>query len=104
MTLSCFLSTKEFRAHDRSHPRSKEIYEELDRLTEELIAHGHHFDASWITKTMENDETIQSVLCGHSERIALAFNFIQRPGPTTIQLVKNLRICGDCRSCSSHRF
>jgi hypothetical protein len=98
MYFSLFVQTKEFRAHDRSHPRSKEIYEESARLTEELIAHGHRFDASWITKTIENDDTIQSVLCGHSERIALAFNFIQRPVPTTIQLVKNLRICGDCRS------
>ncbi len=25
------------------------------------------------------------------------FNLIQRPRPTRIQIVKNLRICGDCR-------
>ena len=44
-------------------------------------------------------ESIESVLNGHSERLALAFNFIQRPIPTRIQITKNLRICGDCREC-----
>ncbi|CAF4098570.1 unnamed protein product, partial [Adineta steineri] len=40
----------------------------------------------------------QSVLCGHSERLAIAFNLIQQPIPDRIQIVKNLRICGDCHS------
>ena len=43
------------------------------------------------------DETIASLLCGHSERLAIAFNFIQNPVPSRIQIVKNLRVCGDCR-------
>jgi hypothetical protein len=46
---------------------------------------------------MENDETVQSVLSGHSERLAIAFNLIQNPIPSPIQIVNNLRICGDCR-------
>ncbi len=44
-----------------------------------------------------NDEDIESILCGHSEKLAIAFNFIQKPRPTTIQITKNLRICRDCR-------
>ncbi|UJR23991.1 hypothetical protein I4U23_026957 [Adineta vaga] len=35
-----------FRVQDRSHPRTSEIYEELDRLEKELIEHGHKFDAN----------------------------------------------------------
>ena len=92
----CYL-LKEFRAHDRSHPQSDEIYREVDSLTKELIQFGHQFDSRWITRALGNDETIQSVLSGHSERLAIAFNFIQKTIPSPIQITKNLRICGDCR-------
>jgi hypothetical protein len=88
---------QKFRAHDRSHPCSSEIYQELDRLTKQLIEHGYKHDESWITREIRNDETAESILCGHSERLAIGFNLIQRPIPTRIQIVKNLRICGDCR-------
>ncbi|CAF5153906.1 unnamed protein product, partial [Rotaria sp. Silwood1] len=87
----------EFKAHDMSHPRSSEIYAELDRLALLLLKHGHTFDSSWITRKLDTYESIQSVLCGHSEKLAIAFNLIQRPIPSTIQITKNLRICGDCR-------
>ncbi|CAF1385837.1 unnamed protein product [Rotaria sp. Silwood1] len=87
----------EFKAHDMSHPRSSEIYAELDRLALLLLKHGHTFDSSWITRKLDTYESIQSVLCGHSEKLAIAFNLIQRPIPSTIQITKNLRICGDCQ-------
>ncbi|CAF4321134.1 unnamed protein product, partial [Rotaria sp. Silwood2] len=85
-----------FRAHDRSNPYSSEIYEELGRLTVRLIERGYKPDESWIARELNDDETTESVLCGHSERLAIIFNLIQRPQPTRIQIVKNLRICGDC--------
>ncbi|CAF2048261.1 unnamed protein product [Rotaria magnacalcarata] len=88
----------QFTAHDHSHPRSAEIFAEFDRLAVELIQHGHTFDGSWITRPINNDETIQSVLCGHSEKLAIGLNLIQRPVPSIIQVTKNLRICGDCHS------
>lgn len=90
---------KEFTAHDHSHPKSAEIYAELDRLSKELIEHGHEFDSSWITRPLRTSETVESVLCGHSEKLAIAFNLIQTPRPTFIQITKNLRVCGDCRKC-----
>ena len=73
------------------------MYAELDRLSKELEENGHQYDPSWITRPLQNDETVESVLCGHSERLAIAFNLMQQPQPTFIQLTKNLRICGDCR-------
>ena len=92
-----FFIKQKFCAHDRSHPRSKEIYDQLDRIRDQLLEHNHKYDGSWITRPLADDETIQSILCGHSERIAIAFNLIQQPIPSWIQIVKNLRICGDCR-------
>ena len=64
---------------------------------EELGDHGHKSDSSWITRGIDYDETPESILCGHSERLAIAFNLIQRPIPSPIQVTKNLRVCGDCR-------
>ena len=91
------LFVQQFRAHDRSHPQSDQIYAELARLSEELIEHGHEYDSSWITRPIKDDESIESVLCGHSEKLAIAFNFIHESVPSVIQITKNLRVCGDCR-------
>ncbi|CAF1212594.1 unnamed protein product [Adineta ricciae] len=89
-----------FHAHDKSHPDSSRIYEELNRLTNELIRHGYKPDGYWVTREMDENETVQSVLSGHSERLAIVYNLIQRPTPTRIQIVKNLRICGDCHNAT----
>ncbi len=55
------------------------IYSELDRIRDELIQHGYQFDLSSSTRIPMNDEDIESILCGHSEKLAIAFNFIQEP-------------------------
>ncbi|CAF4242007.1 unnamed protein product, partial [Adineta steineri] len=86
----------EFRAHDRSHPQSTEIYAEIKNISKQLIEHGHQYDSSWITREINDDETVESVLCGHSERLAIAWNFVQNPNATRIRVAKNLRVCGDC--------
>ncbi|CAF0987888.1 unnamed protein product [Didymodactylos carnosus] len=87
----------EFKAHDRRHPLSNKIYEELDKMTEELKQDGYECDTRWTTRAPDPGESIESVLCGHSERLALAFNFISSPtSPQMIQITKNLRVCGDC--------
>ncbi|CAF0890587.1 unnamed protein product [Adineta ricciae] len=90
----------EFKAHDRSHPRSKEIYEELNKISSELIAYGHEYDATWITRSLREDETVESVLCGHSEKLAIALNFVARTNPALIQITENLRVCGDCHNAT----
>ena len=86
-----------FRAHDRSHPRSLEIYAEAERISKQMLEHGYEYDRSWITRPIGSDETIESVLCGHSERLAIAWNFVEDPNTTLIRVAKNLRVCGDCR-------
>ncbi|CAF1282461.1 unnamed protein product [Adineta ricciae] len=90
--------SKEFRAHDRSHPRSNEIYAELEKISEELVEHNHAYDSSCVTRVLKEDETVESVLNGHSERLAIAWNFVLNPKTTRIQLIKNLRVCSDCHA------
>ncbi|CAF1159522.1 unnamed protein product [Adineta steineri] len=90
----------QFTAHDQSHRLSKEIYAEADRISCELTEHGHKSDSSWITRPLAETETIQSVLCSHSERLAIAFHFIQGRKPSFIQITENLRVCGDCHQAT----
>ncbi|CAF3445944.1 unnamed protein product [Rotaria socialis] len=85
-----------FRAHDRSHAESAEIHEQADRMSKRIIEHGHKYDASWIVRPVQPDETIETLLCGHSERLAMAAHFIRNRKPKRIQMTKNLRMCGDC--------
>ncbi|CAF1096764.1 unnamed protein product [Rotaria sordida] len=86
----------EFVVNDKSHPQSTEIYAELNRLTIELLKDGYIFDSRWISRKLRKGETVISVLCSHSEKLALAFNLIQKPIPSLINIKNNLRLCGDC--------
>ena len=46
---------------------------------------------------MGRDETTASVLSGHSERLAMAWSFLENPGATAIEVTQNLSVCDDCR-------
>lgn len=66
-------------------------------MMDEAVRHGHQYDARWLTRPLKSGETIASVLGGHSEKLAIAWNFIENPRTARIQLAKNLRVYGDCR-------
>ncbi|CAF0910843.1 unnamed protein product [Didymodactylos carnosus] len=87
-----------FKAHDRRHPRSDEIYKKVDELAEEAKKDGYEYDRRWVMRGSDSRESDELLLCGHSEKLAIAFNFVaslSRP-VERIQVVKNLRVCGDC--------
>ncbi|CAF4028849.1 unnamed protein product [Rotaria sordida] len=86
----------EFKANDHRHPRSEEIHAKAKYISDVLIKHGHEYDASWITRPLGEDETTESVLCTHSERLAIAYHFLQEENPSFIQITENLHMCGDC--------
>ena len=87
----------EFYAQDTRHPQTKQIYEKLEILHEQLKILGYHPNESVVTKEEFN---IEWSIYGHSERLAIAFNLISTPPGTTIQLTKNLRMCIDCHECT----
>ncbi|CAF4166317.1 unnamed protein product, partial [Rotaria socialis] len=55
-----------FSAYDRFHPSSLKIQAELSRIAKELIENGHQFNSSCITRRLNEGETVESVLMGHS--------------------------------------
>ncbi|KAK7396259.1 hypothetical protein VNO78_17135 [Psophocarpus tetragonolobus] len=86
-----------FAAGDRSHGRSKEIYEKLEELGEEMAKAGYVADTSFVLKEVDGDEKSQTIRY-HSERLAIAFGLITFPQERPIRVMKNLRVCGDCHN------
>ncbi|XWS30718.1 hypothetical protein CRYUN_Cryun23aG0012300 [Craigia yunnanensis] len=73
-----------FRVRDKSHPRSKEIYLELESLRRRLKQAGFipHTDSSLHDL---NSEEIEETLCNHSEGVAIAFGLISTALGTTLR-------------------
>ncbi|XP_057816795.2 pentatricopeptide repeat-containing protein At4g02750 [Cryptomeria japonica] len=86
-----------FLVGDKSHPQTREIYLELERLNSEMKMAGYVPDTSFVLSDVKEEEKEQ-VLFHHSERLAIAFGLLNTFPGSTIRIVKNLRICGDCHS------
>ncbi|KAL3617961.1 hypothetical protein CASFOL_038282 [Castilleja foliolosa] len=80
----------EFFADDILHPRTKEIYEMLEEINQQLRIAGYEVRA-------EKSETYNE-LSYHSEKLAIAFGVLNTPPGTTIRVAKDLRICVDCHN------
>ncbi|XP_050233836.1 pentatricopeptide repeat-containing protein At5g46460, mitochondrial [Mercurialis annua] len=87
----------EFLSGDRSHPLSEKIYEKLDWLVGKLKELGYVPDGRLALHDVE-DEQKEEMLSYHSERLAIGFALISTVEGSTITVMKNLRVCGDCHS------
>jgi len=87
----------EFLSADRSHPLSERIYEKLDWLGKKLKEFGYVPDQKFALHDVE-DEQKEEMLSFHSERLAIAFGLVSTVEGSTITVMKNLRVCGDCHS------
>ncbi|CAK8575039.1 unnamed protein product [Lathyrus sativus] len=87
----------EFLVEDDSHPRAKEIHSMLTEISNKLSLVGHVQDTTQVLLKMDEKHK-ETLLHYHSEKIAVAFGLISTSPKTTLQIVKNLRICEDCHS------
>ncbi|XP_008230115.1 PREDICTED: pentatricopeptide repeat-containing protein At3g12770 [Prunus mume] len=88
-----------FHVGDKSHPRSKEIYEELENLERRLKEAGFIPHAESVLHDLNQEET-EETLCNHSERLAIAYGLISSAPGTTLRITKNLRACVNCHSAT----
>ena len=58
---------------------------------------GYQPDNNYVLQDIA-DEHKETILSQHSERLAIAFGLIATPSGTALQIVKNLRVCGDCHT------
>ncbi|XP_077220307.1 putative pentatricopeptide repeat-containing protein At3g49142 isoform X2 [Tasmannia lanceolata] len=86
-----------FVSGDKEHPQSKLIYRALEKLEERMREFGYLANTDFVLHDIDEEEKRMS-LCGHSERLAVAFGLINSPPGILIRVTKNLRICGDCHS------
>ncbi|KAF9597205.1 hypothetical protein IFM89_016346 [Coptis chinensis] len=88
-----------FRVGDKSHPRSKEIFEEMESLERRLKEAGFIPNTDSVLHDL-NSEDKEVTLCNHSERLAIAFGLISTPPGTALRITKNLRACVNCHSAT----
>eukprot|EP01018_Ginkgo_biloba_P030280 Gb_21441 [translate_table: standard] len=86
-----------FLVGDRSHPQSDKIYAMLESLSEQIKEAGYVPDTNFVLRDVEEEDK-EYMLCGHSERLAIAFGLINTSPGTPIRITKNLRVCGDCHN------
>ncbi|XP_050369459.1 pentatricopeptide repeat-containing protein At2g27610 isoform X2 [Argentina anserina] len=89
--------TYTFLAGDISHPLSDRIYLKLGELNNRLKDMGYLPDTDFVLHDVE-EEHKAAFLYQHSERLAIAFGLIAKPPGSPIQIMKNLRVCGDCHT------
>jgi len=84
-----------FVVEDRSHPQIEEIHAMLEQLAGQMEQAGYVPNVSFALHNVKEDHK-QHLLCHHSEKLAIAFGLISTPPGVPIQIMKNLRMCGDC--------
>lgn len=84
-----------FVAGGSSHPHAKKIESLLKRLRLEMKREGYFPKTRYALINADEMEK-EVALCGHSEKLAMAFGILNLPAGQTIRVTKNLRVCGDC--------
>ncbi|KAM7528330.1 hypothetical protein LguiB_031740 [Lonicera macranthoides] len=82
---------------DQSHPRSKEIYGVLKELKERMRLEHYVAETSCVLEKID-EKLKEDMLCGHSERLAIAFGILNTTEGDVLRIMKNLRVCGDCHT------
>ncbi|XP_062098694.1 pentatricopeptide repeat-containing protein At1g34160 [Humulus lupulus] len=80
---------------DQSHEKWREIYAKMDEIQLKMRAFGYVASTNNVLHDI-GEEDKENALSHHSEKLAVAFGLISTSEGTPIQVIKNLRICGDC--------
>jgi pentatricopeptide repeat protein len=78
-------------------PYKEEGYLKLRGLTGQMREAGYVPDTRYVLHDIDEEEK-EKALQYHSERLAIAYGLISTPPRTTLRIIKNLRICGDCHN------
>ncbi|XP_073010446.1 pentatricopeptide repeat-containing protein At4g14050, mitochondrial-like [Typha latifolia] len=82
---------------DKQHEQMEEIYATLKELYSRLTATGYVPDTNYVLHDVDEEQK-ENALLYHSEKLAVAYGLLVTPECTPIQIMKNLRICGDCHT------
>ena len=74
-----------------------DVYEKLKGLNGQMREAGYVPDTRYVLHDIDQEAKEQALMY-HSERLAIAYGLISTPARTTLRIIKNLRICGDCHN------
>lgn len=86
-----------FMVGDVEHPEHEKIYAYMEKLYVELEQAGYMPNMTSVLHDVNEEEKGMSIRV-HSEKLAVAFGLMSSVPGATIQVIKNLRICGDCHT------
>ncbi|MQL98683.1 hypothetical protein Taro_031397 [Colocasia esculenta] len=89
----------QFMVGDLLHPKNEQIQSYLEKLWEKMRKEGYVPDTSCVLHNVDDDEK-EMLLCGHSEKLAIAFGILNTPPGSIIRVAKNLRMCNDCHTAT----
>ncbi|KAK7412465.1 hypothetical protein VNO78_03929 [Psophocarpus tetragonolobus] len=84
-----------FVSADTAHPQAKSIVSLLNNLRIKMKNEGYSPKIKYALINADDGEK-EAALCGHSEKLAMAFGILNLPPKRTIRVTKNLRVCDDC--------
>ncbi|OWM82440.1 pentatricopeptide repeat-containing protein At5g66520-like [Punica granatum] len=79
----------------RSHPQKEEIASKLRDMNSRLRTAGYAPSTVDVVFDVDEEEK-ETIVSHHSEKLALAFGLLNSGPGEVLQIMKNLRICGDC--------
>ncbi|CDP19809.1 unnamed protein product [Coffea canephora] len=79
----------------------KEVHDFLVVLSDLMAKEGYVADLRFALHDVEDDEKVD-MLCGHSERLAIGFGVLNTEPGSPLQIMKNLRVCGDCHTATKY--
>lgn len=77
--------------------RNLTLYRDDEKLKVAQKAVGYVPDTRYVLHDIDQEAKEQALMY-HSERLAIAFGLISTPARTTLRIMKNLRVCGDCHN------
>lgn len=86
---------------DTSHPKSEDIYAQLEILSTKIKMEGYVPDTKEVLHDVEEHEK-ERMLEYHSEKLAIAYGLMCTPSQTALHIVKNLRICSYCHTFTKY--
>ncbi|GMP29780.1 hypothetical protein CsSME_00004746 [Camellia sinensis var. sinensis] len=86
-----------FLVGDREHPQHEKIYKYLEELTLKMQEIGYVPNMTSVLHDVDEEEK-EMTLRVHSEKLAVAFGIMSTVPGTTVQIIKNLRVCSDCHT------
>ncbi|KDP39592.1 hypothetical protein JCGZ_02612 [Jatropha curcas] len=90
-----------FATGDKFFQQYEEVKNLLGVLNNLIAKEGYVADLQYALHDVEEDEKMD-LLYGHSERLAIAFGLLNTEPGTSLQILKNLRVCGDCHTWTKH--